>query len=515
MTRKSLIVGAAALAGMLGLAAAVDWSWMPRAQAQGSAAVTPRPQVPAEARSLSRAFVAVAKAVQPSVVRLDIEGKQPERVTRAPRGQRPSPGDAPPDMEKFFEWFFREHGGRDFPTPPARGTGSGIIIDAQGNIVTNNHVIENAQKVKVTLHDGRELSAKVVGRDEHTDVAVVRIENPPPGLVAARVGDSDRIDVGEWVMAIGSPLGLDQSVTAGIISSKGKVGRNVRIPSGGLVRDYIQTDAKINPGNSGGPLVNLDGEVIGVNTMINTGPGGAYGFAIPINQAQAVARSLVKDGRVRYAYLGVLIGDVRDGKRLNEAGEPAEAGAGDAKLPPRAAWVRELVADSPAARAGVHVGDVITRIDDQRIESAQDVVSYVASREVGSKVQLSYLRDGRDGRAQVVLGERPPRNLVAENTDGDVRQEKVGVSLQTLTPEMAGGLGLPAATKGAVITDVVAGSRAARAGLRAEDVILEIDRKRVASAEEAAVALREPSKRGKLLRVRRGAATRFVTLPPE
>src|SRR5580765_3942089 len=227
-------------------------------------------------------------------------------------------------MEPFFRRFFQFGPGMPEQAPgPQRGTGSGVVMDARGNIVTNRHVVSGATRVKVTFSDGREFSAKTLGTDAETDVAVIRLDKPPADLVAARLGDSDKLDVGEWVLAVGSPLGLDQTVTAGIVSGMGKVGRHVQM-SGGRVRHYIQTDAKINPGNSGGPLVNLSAEVVGINTLINTGPGGAYGFAIPVNQVRKVAASLLKEGRVRYAYLGVLVGDIEglDPNHPNAKGGP-------------------------------------------------------------------------------------------------------------------------------------------------------------------------------------------------
>ena len=198
------------------------------------------------------------------------------------------------------------------PEPgPAHGVGSGFIIGTNGDIITNRHVVQGATKVTVTMNDGKEYRAQVVGKDAQTDVAVVRLEKPPANLVVARLGDSDKLEVGEWVVAVGSPLGLEQTVTAGIVSGKGRPGRHVQM-SGKRVRGYIQTDAKINPGNSGGPLVNLEGEVVGVNTLIQVGAGGAYGFAIPVNEVRRVAQLLVKEGRVRYPYLGLLLTDVKD-----------------------------------------------------------------------------------------------------------------------------------------------------------------------------------------------------------
>jgi serine protease Do len=306
-------------------------------------------------------------------------------------------------------------------------------------------------------------------------------------------------------------LGLDQSVTAGIISGKGKVTRNVHM-SGERMREYIQTDAKINPGNSGGPLVNLQGEVIGINTLINVGPGGAYGFAIPINQARQVATAIISDGRVRHAWLGIAIGDVKDGVKLLDDNQPEKKEEGKASkgLPAKAAWVSRVMPASPAEKGGLHAGDVVTQIDSQKIEGAADVVDYVSGQKVGAKVTVVYLRDGKSGKAQVTLGELPANPLAGE---AGARKDRIGVDLQTLTPEMAGALGLGPDAKGAVVTEVAPGSRAARAGLRPEDLIVEIDRKPVGSAEDAVAALGRGGKAAHLLKVRRAGTVLFVTVP--
>jgi len=509
--RKTTLVFSTGL-GIVGLAAglAVGFSATPRAQAQAQpqAAITPKTQAPPEARSLSQAFASTARALRPSVVRIDVELEAPKVGGRHMRRD-----DVPPELERFFERFFGgPFDGFPMPPSPGRGTGSGVVIDGAGNIITNSHVAERAAKVKVTFADGREFPAKVVGTDPKTDIAVIRLEKPPAGLVAARLGDSNNLEVGEWVLAIGSPLGLDQSVTAGIISGKGKVTRNVHM-SGERVREYIQTDAKINPGNSGGPLVNLQGEVIGINTLINVGPGGAYGFAIPINQARQMAKAIITDGRVRHAWLGVGIGDVKDGVKLGDDGEPTtkEGGKAAKVQPPNAAWVSRVMPGSPADKAGVHVGDVITQIDNQKIGEAADVVDYVSAQKVGSKVALAYQRDGKSGKLQVTLGELPANPYAAN--EPDAKKDKIGVYLQTLTPEMAQALGAAPDDRGAVVTEVEPGSRAAKGGLRREDVIVEVDRKPVANAEEAVAALGAGSKKSHLLRVRRGGAFIFVTIP--
>jgi serine protease Do len=346
----------------------------------------------------------------------------------------------------------------------------------------------------VTFSDGREFPAKTLGMDSETDVAVIRLDNPPRDLVAARLGDSDALEVGEWVLAVGSPLGLDQTVTAGIVSGKGKVGRHVQM-SGGRVRRYIQTDAKINPGNSGGPLVNLSAEVVGINTLINTGPGGAYGFAIPINQVRHVAESLIKEGRIRYAYMGVLVGDPNEGEAAAK-GLPVGTGA----------LVTQVTPGGPAARAGLRAGDVIVDLDGRKIEGAGDVVDTVSNKPIGSKVTVGLFRDGKRQPVDVVLGELPSPD--ARNGS----PSNLGLALQTLTPQLAESLGLDPNTRGAVVAEVVPGGAAAAAGVSEGDVILEVDRQRVATAEDAVAALSAPRRGGHLVRLRTLGGLRYITL---
>jgi serine protease Do len=502
--RRTLGISLVTTALALGAASGVG-GWMVSRAESAPAPVTPKTQTPNEARALSRSFSTVAKALSPSVVRIDVESEQP-RVARNDRRQE----QVPPELQRLFERFFGDQFDVPEPRPGMKGTGSGVVLDTNGYILTNSHVVENAAKLTVSFQDGREFSAKVVGRDPDTDVAVVKLEKPPANLVAARIGDSSKMEVGEWVLAIGSPLGLDQSVTAGIISGKGHVGQHVQM-SGRRMREYLQTDAKINPGNSGGPLVNLDGEVVGINTLINMGPGGAYGFAIPINQAQRVAKVLMTDGKMRHAFLGIFLGDVKEGKKYTE-GEPDPNEQPIKGGPDRAAWVTRVTPNSPAQKAGLRVGDVITQIDGQKVDGANAIIDYVSGHSVGDKVSVHYIRDGKPATQTVTLGELSAEAGREPQVD---QQDKIGLSMQTLNPEVARLLGLDPNTKGAVVTEVLPNSRAAKAGLRAEDVVIEVDRKPVATSAEAIALLKENPKAGHLLRIKRNGAATYVTIPAQ
>jgi serine protease Do len=488
-----LLAGAAVLAGAAGRAAAE--AARPGNEG-GTTPVTPRTEKPPEARALSQAFAATAKAVRPSVVRIDVEFGGPAEGGGRGRRWRGEPPPASP----FFRHFFDFGEGEGEPAVPGRGTGSGVLFDMHGVIVTNSHVVERASKVTVVLFDGQEIPAQVIGRDTRTDLALIRLQQVPKNLVVARLGDSDRLEVGEWVLAIGSPLGLDQTVTAGIVSGKGHVGRNVQM-SGERMRTYISTDAKINPGNSGGPLVDLNGEVVGINTLINTGPGGAYGFAIPVNEVKRVTNALLKEGKVRYPYLGVMVGDV-------SALEPGTKERLAHGTPDKGAFVSEVSPGGPAAAAGLRPGDVIIRIDDKPILAAGDVIDDVSSRAIGAKVTVTYVRDGKPANAHVTLGELPSAEAEAPQATA-----ALGLELQTLTPEIASALGLPPTARGAVIADVAPGSPAEAAGLAPGEVILDVDRKPVPDATTASAALAEPKKGGHLIRVQGRQGTRLVTVP--
>lgn len=430
-------------------------------------------------------FVPLAKKLRPVVVNIS--------TTQVSEG----PGfPSPFGEEDPFSEFWR----RFFGSPPPRGPfrqrslGSGFIIDRDGSILTNNHVIENAQKILVKLADEREFEGKVIGRDPKTDIAIVKI-NVKEELPVAVLGDSDKLEVGEWVLAIGNPFGLDNTVTSGIVSAKG------RHIGAGPYDDFIQTDASINPGNSGGPLVNLRGEVVGINTAIftRTGTNVGIGFAIPINLAKELLPQLKGKGKVTRGYLGVLIQRVTP-----EIAESLGVGR------PRGALVASVSKDGPAERAGIKVGDIIVEYDGKPVKESNDLPILVARTPVGKKAQVKILRDRKEITLTVTVGELREEEVVASPKEkGDL-----GLTTQNVTPQLAETLGLDRA-EGVVVTAVEPGSPAEEAGMRRGDIILEVDRKPVRNLNDYRRALKDAKKgKGILFLVRRGENTLFLALRP-
>jgi serine protease Do len=399
--------------------------------------------------------------------------------------------------EDPFNDFWRRFFGGPLPRGPQRqrSLGSGFIIDADGSILTNNHVVENAQKIVVKLSDDQEYEAKVIGRDPKTDIAIIKI-NAKGTLAAASLGDSDSLDVGEWVVAIGNPFGLDSTVTSGIVSAKGRhIGQ-------GPYDNFIQTDASINPGNSGGPLINLRGEVIGINTAIFSRTGGnmGIGFAIPINLVKELLPQLRGKGKVTRGYLGVLIQKVTP--------EIAESLAMDRGY---GALVANVSKDGPAEKAGVKVGDVIVEFDGKEVRDSGDLPIIVARTPVDKKVRMKVLRDKKEITLNVAVGELKDEEVVASVPE----KGELGMTVQKLTPQIAESLGLDK-TDGVVVTAVEPGSAADEAGVRRGDVIVEVDRKPVRSVEDYRKAIGGSRKgRGVLFLVRRGESTLFLALKPE
>ena len=406
------------------------------------------------ARALSDTFQAAAHEALPAVVYIEVE--KPSQ----PHGQLQVP--------EPFRRFFGQPQTPQGEAPPEVGSGSGFILDKEGHVVTNNHVISDADSVLVRLVDGREYEAKVVGADPNTDVALLKID--PDGdemLPVSQLGDSDQAQVGDWVLALGSPFGLEATVTAGIVSAKGRqLGRG-----GAALEAYIQTDAAINPGNSGGPLVDLEGRVIGINTAILGGPSFVgYGFAIPINIADRVISDLLEYGHVRRPQLGVSVSDV--------TAVDAEAYGLDEV---RGANVRTVQDDTPAAKVGIQPGDVILAVDGKTIQDATDLTTTLARMDPGQKVKLSIFRDGKAKDVEVTLGEFETQDEETPEHGGAAAEETLGFSVEPLTDQIADQLGYDQ-SGGVVISQVAPFSPAARAGIRAGMKLLKIDGQAVEKA---------------------------------
>ena len=434
-------------------------------------------------------FVVLAKKLKPIVV--NISTTQVSEAHGSQEFGNPFGEDDP------FNDFWRRFFGGPLPRGPQRqrSLGSGFIIDGDGSILTNNHVVENAQKIVVKLADDQEYEAKVIGRDSKTDIAIIRI-NAKTSLPAAALGDSDRLEVGEWVVAIGNPFGLDSTVTSGIVSAKGRhIGQ-------GPYDNFIQTDASINPGNSGGPLINLKGEVIGINTAIfsRSGTNIGIGFAIPINLVKELLPQLRGKGKVTRGYLGVLIQkvtpDIADSLGMDKS---------------TGALVANVSKDGPAERAGVKVGDVIVEFDGKEIKDSGDLPMIVARTPVDKKVRMKVLRDKKEVFLTVSVGELKEEEVAAAVPE----KGELGMTVQRLTPQIAESLGLEKAD-GVVVTAVEPGSAADEAGIRRGDVILEVDRKPIRNLDEYKKSISGMRKgKGVLFLVRRGDNTLFLALKPQ
>ncbi len=436
---------------------------------------------PAAAGQVLPDFVSLAKKVGPSVVNVSTV------QTRKTAEEMPGGGDDP--FSQFWQRFF----GGQIPRGPQRqsGLGSGFIIDRDGTILTNYHVVDGADKITVTLSDGQSYTGKVLGKDQKTDIAIIKID-AHQDLPTVNLGDSDQLQVGEWVMAIGNPFGLDHTVTSGIVSAKGRHIGN------GPYEDFIQTDASINPGNSGGPLVNMRGEVVGINTAIFSQSGGniGIGFAIPTNLVKDLLPQLRAKGKIVRGFLGATIQKVTP--------EIAETmGLKQAQ----GALVADVTKDGPAERAGVKTGDVILVLDGKQIKDSADLPLQVAKLTPGKTVQAKLLRDGKELTLPIKVGEIKENEVVASTDTGEL-----GLAVQRLTPEVAEELGLER-TEGVVITAVTPGSAADDAGLQRGDVIAEVNRHPIRTVTDFE---RETAKSGKdrsvLFLVRRGQGSLFLAL---
>jgi len=394
---------------------------------------------------LSRQFEAVAEVITPSIVTISTE-------TKAKKG-------APPKGLEPFGDFFGEDFFNHMIPGPQRGVGTGVVIDNEGNILTNNHVIGDADEVTVQFDKDKKLKAKVVGVDPRTDLAVIKIKSNSEGLKPARLGDSDALKIGEWVVAAGASFGLDNTITAGIVSAKGR-----SLTGGMQYEDFIQTDAAINPGNSGGPLVNLRGEVVGINTAIVSKSGGymGIGFAIPINMARSVMNSLMTKGKVTRGWLGVGIQNLTD-DLAQSFNYPSTEGA----------LVGHVDSDGPAKAAGLKQGDIIIQIDGQKIKDVNQLRNFVATLKPGTEVDMAFIRDGRRNSQTLIVGEQPSQPGVAEGRESAEKNE-LGIGVEDLSPSIARRLKTKRSS-GAVVNFVEPGSPAARSEIQPGDIIVSVN----------------------------------------
>jgi serine protease Do len=475
---KRSVLGVAFLALLFGLFFCMD---------SNRANSLPKSDKLTTARSLGQAFVEVAKKVQPAVVNVTTE----KTITMKP-------------WERFGDDFFKgspfEDFFRGFGFPPRergkeyrqkqRSGGSGVIVDKEGYILTNNHVVEGADKVKVRLNDGREFTATVKGQDPRTDLSVLHIK--AKDLPVAILGDSDKLEVGEWAIAIGSPFGLEHTVTVGVISAKGRSGLGT-----GTYEDFIQTDASINPGNSGGPLINIDGEVVGINAMIIQ-PGTGIGFAIPINMAKQILNDLIKQGKVVRPWLGISVQDLTP--EMMEYFKVKEK---------EGVLVGQVYPGTGAEKAGLASGDIIKSVDDKAIKNVNELVKEIQKKKVGQKVKLNIIRDGKGMTIEVTTTSMPDKPELPKEKEGE---EKLGARVQELTPQLALKYQISGIKRGVVVIGIEEGSIADEIGFEEGDVILEINRKKIETLKDFEKAVKDANiEKGILFHLHRKGSSFYLT----
>ena len=430
-------------------------------------------------------FADLAEAIGPTVVNVRITKVEKTQLPYMPQWE-----DSP-----FGEMFKRFFG--DMPRQPHRfrshGAGSGVIIDGDGTILTNDHVVDGAQEITVTLNDKREYKARLIGRDPKTDLAVIRVEGKGR-FSAAKLGDSEALRVGEWVLAVGNPFGLTNTVTCGIVSAKG------RIIGAGPYDDFIQTDAPINPGNSGGPLFNMSGEVVGIATAIIPN-GQGIGFAVPVNTAKTLLPELIAKGSVTRGYLGVNIQNITD-----------DLAASLSLKSKKGALVSDVVQGGPAEKAGVKRGDVIVACDKKEIADSHELAAFVATLPVGAQVPLRLIRDGKEKTLSVKVATLDTGEAAAGKTADEAPQGTWGLQLRDLSPEAAAEAGLRPG-QGVVVAGVRPGSPAEEASLHAGDIILEVNRQPVKGVEDMKARMAQSGQKGPvLLLIQRDRNTFYLVL---
>jgi len=465
--------------------------------------VTPTVKVATRSEAATgRGYSTVVKRVVPAVVSISTSKVVKQQTGFESDG---SQGAMPQGMEPFFRQFFGDDSGSHFRAPRERAEkalGSGVIVSPEGYILTNNHVVDGATSVVVTLHDKREFKAHVIGTDARTDIAVIKIDGSD--FPALTLGDSSKVEVGDVVLAIGNPYGVGQTVTSGIVSATGRSGLGIE-----QVEDFIQTDAAINPGNSGGALVDDEGHLVGINTAIlaaNSGGNQGIGFAVPINLARSDMDQIVAHGKVEHGYIGILPQDVT----------PALSKAFNAK-DTSGALVGEVTPNSPAAHSDLKRGDIIVAINGEPVMDANQLRMKIGMTAPNSTVDLKVLRNGQTQNVSVTLGEFPSTeeraSLDTHNNGAAPDKSLDGVSVENITPETAQDLKLPASTPGVVVSEVNPASRAADAGLKPGDVIQQVNHQAVANTRDFSQALGKPGKDDSvLLLVNRDGNTIFLAV---
>ncbi len=448
-------------------------------------------------RQMGKAFAKISEKASPAVVGIKAEKTITQEYQVIPDWPFGEPFD--PFDDDFFDRFFRRRFRRQRSPQhkyPQTAQGSGFIISADGYILTNNHLVGDADKVMVKVGENPEVEAKLIGADPDSDVAVIKIDTKKD-LSYIELADSDTLEVGEWVLAIGNPFGLSHTVTAGIVSAKGRSGFGIT-----SYENFIQTDAAINPGNSGGPLLNLDGKVVGINTFIISRGGGnmGIGFAIPINMAKDIYKELIDTGTVVRGFLGVNIQDL----------DPDTADLLDLDEDTKGVVLPDVTEGSAADKAGIKPYDVIIEFEGRKIKKANDLLNRVAALKPGAKVKIVVFRDGKRKTITVELGKRPPRGKIT-GAPPDVL-EQLGLTVQELTDELAERLGYKGMT-GVVVSKVEPGSEAARKGITPGTLIMEVNRSKVKNTKDFNNAIKKAAKEGKvLLRIKQERGTSLVVL---
>ncbi|HRW58087.1 MAG TPA: DegQ family serine endoprotease [Chlamydiales bacterium] len=440
----------------------------------------------------SKAFTAIGKNAMPAAVY--IQASYDTSQVAGSHGSQGQPYHSPNDFFEEFRRFFGEAPSENTPQRQQIASGSGFIISSDGYIITNNHVIQNANEITVTTNNGKEYPAKLIGSDPRTDIAVIKVDETD--LPYLKFGNSNTLEIGEWVIAIGSPFQLQSTLTVGVVSAKGR--NNLRITD---YEDFIQTDAAINPGNSGGPLLNLKGEVIGINTAIASTSGGylGIGFAIPSNMAKHVIEQIIKNGTVSRGHLGIYLQSIDT--------EMAEAlGLSDTN----GALVAEVIKDSPAEKEGLKQGDVIIEYNGQKVKNMASFRNDMALLQPGDKVELTVLRGDKKKQLTITLGASPKEKLITKQTNA------LGIEVaipKDLSPRILNSYAIDPETKGVVITSVKIGSIAHKAGLKPGMVILKINQKEILTPDDFQESLKDVEKKKHiLLLVKQQNVTHFITI---